>query len=132
MSAVRSLRARGWSLLAAFVLAVATAVVLAAGAFTTSAQAQPPAPEPPDCPEGEVCFWKQPSFGGTKVVKEAVEGKCTDLPWGAQSVYNRSDFALSLYSGHGCNTKIDTIYPETFKYQISPAAFSFKAGPAFE
>lgn len=122
MSATHPLRARLRAALAVLIVAVATAVVLATGALTSPAQAQPVV-----C-SGRVTFYGEPNFGFPVGCSIALVDTClgTGIDRPARSAINSTNRRVELYRDRICSERVATLTPGQTRSSI-PSTQSFRA-----
>ncbi|MFF2805799.1 peptidase inhibitor family I36 protein [Streptomyces sp. NPDC058000] len=98
-------------LTAAAALILATVLTSPAHAGTSAASA-PRARATAACPEGSLCFWSEPDFGGTMRTAQDPRHDCESAPFQpARSVYNHAYETRTFYSGPRCSVRVGALEP---------------------
>ncbi|QHC22759.1 peptidase inhibitor family I36 protein [Streptomyces sp. GS7] len=97
------------SLAAAAALALATTAPAQA---RTGAVPDAPARAATACPQGSVCFWPEPDFGGEMRAAQSAQHDCQATPvQPARSVYNHGSDSLTFFSRSNCSVRVGALEP---------------------
>ncbi|GGU72740.1 hypothetical protein GCM10010211_43230 [Streptomyces albospinus] len=97
------------SLAAAAALALATTAPAHA---RTGAVSDAPARAAADCPQGYVCFWSEPDFGGEMRAAQNPQHDCEATPvQPARSVYNHGSDSRTFSSKPRCSVRVGSLEP---------------------
>ncbi|WP_411121355.1 peptidase inhibitor family I36 protein [Streptomyces sp. x-19] len=97
-------------LTAALILTTALGLPAHAG---TGAAPVPRARAAATCPEGSLCFWSEPDFGGAMSTARAPRHGCARTPFEpARSIYNHTHDMRTFYSGPNCSVRVGALEPD--------------------
>ncbi|MGW1376175.1 peptidase inhibitor family I36 protein [Streptomyces sp. NPDC002446] len=97
------------SLAAAAALALAAIAPAHAG---TGAASDPQARAAAVCPQGSLCFWPEPHFGGEMRAVQDTQHACRATPVEpARSVYHHGYEPRTFYAGSNCSVPVGTLQP---------------------